>query len=89
MFKCPERELSSGDPSSPAHVQVMVPHVPHYLQLTLAICRAQTRCMMGHLTTLIHLFSNTTTFSFFVWGLRYFENRNVPNLLYCILSGLW
>ena len=53
MFKCPERELSSGDPSSPAHVQVMVPHVPHYLQLTLAICRAQTRCMMGHLTTLI------------------------------------
>ena len=40
-------------PPPPPHVQVMVPHVPHYLQLTLAICRAQTRCMMGHLTTLI------------------------------------
>ena len=78
-------------PPPPPHVQVMVPP-----------CSSLSSAHTGHLpgpdkmydgspdhTHSIHLSSNTTTFSFFVWGLRYFENRNVPNLLYCILSGLW
>ena len=79
-------------PPPPPRVQVMVPR-----------CSSLSSAHTGHLpgpdkmydgspdhTHSIHLSSNTTTFSFFVWGLKLRKTEmSQTNYIYYILSGLW